>query len=43
MSLSGFLIVLAGLGILGSVSDSGLGFGNIASVKSGFMNLLFLV
>ena len=41
MSLSGFLMVFVGLAIRGSVS--GLGPGNAASVKSGFMNLLFLV
>ena len=36
MSLSGFLIVLVGLVILGSISGSDLGSGNTASVRSGF-------
>ena len=43
ISLSGLLIVLVGLGGNSLSLGSGSGSGGMASVRSGFMNLLFLV
>ena len=43
LSLSGLLIVLVGLGGNGLGLGSGSGLGGTVSVRSGFMNLLFLV
>ena len=43
ISLSGLLIVLVGLGGNGLSLGSGSGSGGMAAVRSGFMNLLFLV